>query len=421
MAAGASFTLQKNLTLSGNLSVDNATLNLNGRPTTVGSFTRVGNAIINRGGAAGRILGQNLNISGGAPYVLNGTDVFTGSVSVSGGATVSNTVPVNLESGLTVSGNGSGYTVAAPLSVGVSGFSIGAGSVLNANAAVTFSSSFAFDSQVNGVLNANAPLTGHGNLAVRDGGVVNVNANVGFDSISMPSSSVINLNSGTLAAGSVNVSGGGRINAQNNVDLDANLSLAAGAAVTVFQSLGDATGLTLDGDLTLDPAASINLSFDSLQGPGAIDFAFRWVGDHVATLAALLGTRIIATGAPKPVSIVYDPAKYDDFTYIAFIPILGDLNGDGDIDPADYLNLSTNLLTNVSGMAALDTYFLGDINGDRRIDGKDFVLFRTTYDEVNGAGAFAAMVRSVPEPSSIALAAIVCAACAARSRRRCST
>ena len=67
---------------------------------------------------------------------------------------------MNLESGLTVSGNGSGYTVAAPLSVGVSGFSIGAGSVLNANAAVTFSSSFAFDSQVNGVLNANA-IDGH--------------------------------------------------------------------------------------------------------------------------------------------------------------------------------------------------------------------------------------------------------------------
>ena len=116
-------------------------------------------------------------------------------------------------------------------------------------------------------------------------------------------------------------------------------------------------------------------------------------------------------------SVIYDPTKYDDFTYIAFIPsILGDLDGDSDLDVTDYLNLSSHLLTNVSGMAALDTYLLGDLNGDRRINGADYVSFRTFYDQVNGVGAFEAMLAGVPEPSTAWLGVVVCGLCGSVGR-----
>ena len=164
--------------------MDNSTLNLNGRQATVGSFTRIGNAAVQRG-PGGKIQGQNLSISGGAPYVLDGTDAFTGSASVSNGAEVSNTVPVTLSNGLSVFGNGTRYTAAAPLSLGgFTGLSVGAGSVFNANAELTVEGFSFFSLQVSGVFNANAPLTSTNRLFISDGGgTSNVNANVAITSV----------------------------------------------------------------------------------------------------------------------------------------------------------------------------------------------------------------------------------------------
>jgi hypothetical protein len=59
---------------------------------------------------------------------------------------------------------------------------------------------------------------------------------------------------------------------------------------------------------------------------------------------------------------------------------------------------------------------LGDLNGDRKSDHADFAQFKTIYDLANGVGAFAAMVASVPEPSSFSL--IAAAGCLLATRRR---
>jgi DNA-binding beta-propeller fold protein YncE len=82
------------------------------------------------------------------------------------------------------------------------------------------------------------------------------------------------------------------------------------------------------------------------------------------------------------------------------IPSPGDFNGDLEINLQDYLLLSANFLTDVSGLTPEQSYLLGDFTKDRRIDIYDFAQFRTAYDVVNGSGAFASMLRGVPEPPS---------------------
>jgi len=80
---------------------------------------------------------------------------------------------------------------------------------------------------------------------------------------------------------------------------------------------------------------------------------------------------------------------------------VGDLNVDNAINSADWAILRSNQHTNLSGKSLAEAYRLGDLNGDRLNNFDDFVAFKSLYDDMNGAGAFAAMVASVPEPSSV--------------------
>ena len=87
-------------------------------------------------------------------------------------------------------------------------------------------------------------------------------------------------------------------------------------------------------------------------------------------------------------------------------PIPGDFDDDGDVDAVDYLNLSSNLHTDVSALTTDQTYLLGDMTLDQKINGHDFRSFRFAFDEANGAGAFVALLAAVPEPSAGMLAAL---------------
>jgi hypothetical protein len=82
---------------------------------------------------------------------------------------------------------------------------------------------------------------------------------------------------------------------------------------------------------------------------------------------------------------------------------LGDLNTDGSINVADWVILRTNQQTNLTSLSKAQAYRLGDLDGDLHDDFADFVLFKNAFDIANGAGAFAAMVASVPEPSTTLL------------------
>jgi len=98
----------------------------------------------------------------------------------------------------------------------------------------------------------------------------------------------------------------------------------------------------------------------------------------------------------------------------------GDLNADGAINAADWMILRTNQHTILSGKSLAEAYRLGDLTGDKANNHSDFAAFKNLYDAANGVGAFAAMVASVPEPSSsllFASAGWLLALCRAGRRR----
>ncbi|MEX2170306.1 MAG: PEP-CTERM sorting domain-containing protein [Pirellulales bacterium] len=95
-----------------------------------------------------------------------------------------------------------------------------------------------------------------------------------------------------------------------------------------------------------------------------------------------------------------------------------DLNTDGNVTPADWALFFPNMLADLSAMTGVQRALAGDVDLDGDNDVNDFVLFKTDFDAVNGAGSFDAMI-AVPEPSTVALVLVGgILACGARLRRR---
>lgn len=90
--------------------------------------------------------------------------------------------------------------------------------------------------------------------------------------------------------------------------------------------------------------------------------------------------------------------------------MFGDLNQDGFINVADWMQFRAGQLLNMSGYSAAQALAAGDLNGDFRNDHADFVMFKSAFDGANGSGAFVAMLASVPEPGCATLL-IVCVGC----------
>ena len=80
-----------------------------------------------------------------------------------------------------------------------------------------------------------------------------------------------------------------------------------------------------------------------------------------------------------------------------------DLNFDGVIDGLDWETYVSGLGGEFSDLSVAQAYGRGDLNGDLENNHADFVQFQDSFDAANGAGAFAAMLENVPEPSSLVL------------------
>jgi hypothetical protein len=93
-----------------------------------------------------------------------------------------------------------------------------------------------------------------------------------------------------------------------------------------------------------------------------------------------------------------------------------DLNFDGDVDAADWVEFAAHHFEDLSSMTIAQAAVRGDLDGNLANDYDDFLLFESDYDAVNGAGALADLIAAVPEPSTAALMLI--AGCAAMPTRR---
>ncbi|MEN1680441.1 MAG: dockerin type I domain-containing protein [Planctomycetota bacterium] len=185
--------------------------------------------------------------------------------------------------------------------------------------------------------------------------------------------------------------------------------------------------------VTLDTQDTSN-TWERLTAPGdsASDLSEGTLG--------VTGFVVDAAGGPND-SInfgnVWVPSPFENFTAVDFrdaagatIPVgiqvvgnggeplqLGDFDGSGVIDAADWAILRGNLISDPPGDGLIN-YAIGDVNIDGVIDRRDFNEFKNLFDAANGEGAFQAMLAGVPEPTSAALAVFAGAALAALRRAR---
>ena len=96
------------------------------------------------------------------------------------------------------------------------------------------------------------------------------------------------------------------------------------------------------------------------------------------------------------VSYSGSPPEYD----------LGDFDTDGDIDSDDWAILRANQHADLTSLTPVQALLRGDLNGDLANNHTDFVAFKTIYETLHGAGSFAAMIATVPEPSTCLLASL---------------
>jgi hypothetical protein len=146
------------------------------------------------------------------------------------------------------------------------------------------------------------------------------------------------------------------------------------------QLLSEAETPSVNGG-TLAPGQSVNL--------GA-----AWI----KSISENMTLEVNLTNGLKSISAVVFEGGIGDAPYMR-----SDLNFDGNVTLADWQILVGNLGSDFSAISRAQSYVLGDLNLDGISDGSDFATFRNDYDALNGAGAFAAALAQVPEPTTLAL------------------
>jgi hypothetical protein len=102
-------------------------------------------------------------------------------------------------------------------------------------------------------------------------------------------------------------------------------------------------------------------------------------------------------GGPDPRQ-PFNPSRPSVIVRLAPSLLLGDLDGDDSIDEVDWNVFKAGQGSNLVGLSSLQAHGLGDLDGDQDHDLADFLLFRSAFEQFNGSGSFAAMIK-VPEPA----------------------
>jgi PEP-CTERM motif len=170
----------------------------------------------------------------------------------------------------------------------------------------------------------------------------------------------------------------------------------------------------------IDPATGlgngthrVRLTYDWFRKTADFSFDLNYAGGSFS--ADLTGPSLNtlplygADGFPTEPARLYfggdEGTVFKDFQVTVSTPemIMGDFNSSNTITAADWAILRDNMHTNLSSLTFAQAYALGDLTADKANNHEDFVLFKTLYEDANGAGSFARMLAGVPEPSSFAL------------------
>jgi hypothetical protein len=129
---------------------------------------------------------------------------------------------------------------------------------------------------------------------------------------------------------------------------------------------------------------------------GRIDLGASWRKYHQDISDVTF--QYLVAGSNKPVTGIIEFVGNGG---VSFDPL--DLNFNGSVEIGDYAAFLAGYNVSLAGKTLAERYNLGDLDGDGKHTVSDFLAFKTRYDQVNGAGAFAAALAAVPEPSTTAL------------------
>ena len=154
------------------------------------------------------------------------------------------------------------------------------------------------------------------------------------------------------------------------------------------ESVNDLSELQSSGSMLLGGGTTINLGspFKTVSMGGAQDLAFRYLfpGDSEFTDGFVV------------------------YRNVNFQPVVGDYNGDGTVNAADYTVWRDHLGASVpSGTGA-------DGSGNGVIDAADYQVWKTNFGMSSSPGAAALATNPVPEPSSLQFLALAAAAIGCR-------
>ena len=191
------------------------------------------------------------------------------------------------------------------------------------------------------------------------------------------------------------------------------MSAAGGLDPAMWVSIDAGNTFDPNGTWTAQSSTSTNLA-ESVTG-GTLDG-----GSLAASASRAIGTPWRQTPFED---LVFSYTLGDDTTGLGVVQFSGtplersDLNGDGQVNAADWAIFVVNAYTNISGETAVGAYLKGDLDGDIDNDYADFLLFKGDFVAANGAAAFAALTGQVPEPSSAVLVMLALSLLGRRVRR----
>jgi len=176
------------------------------------------------------------------------------------------------------------------------------------------------------------------------------------------------------------------------------------------------------GGTVVEPAAPalgdgtnrVRLDYNWFQKTATFSFDFGYAGgpfvaDLVAPAVSTLPLYSSGTGFPVDPGRIYFGGDlvttFTDFSVTVSGPsiVFGDLDNNGTITASDWVVLRSNRQKDLTSLTDQQAYFAGDLTADLKNDHDDFVIFKTLYEANNGAGSFAAMLASTPEPSTLSL------------------